>query len=420
VKIIGAIRNRYFRLTILLTLSLLLLGTIWKFYPDYCVYRTEKALYNQDLGTARDWIESGQYWSPDSSSLQLLDARWNRRLSRFDEMDLCLRKALQSGTTKKRVLHEQLLASAQTGTIGPLKNQLSELLMKGEDLSDICDAYVRGCLLLYRVDDAKSVLQLWKADLPDDPQPHFLDGRLLEHENDLVASAASFESALRRSKRHAPAAYNLARIYFRNQEYEKSLKMYEQSRSSSWNSNPALVSMAQCAIELEQPERASRYLSEVTTTNPAEDLEMYRYLGDPSSVALSRYYAVIGRLAQFNNNNEAARQAYEKALESNPQDWRSRYQYSQILRNMGLLEQAKNEVEKYQATQRALEECDEYIRRLSKNPQDIEARMAMARVMIEHISESQGLIWLRSVLMYDPDHDEARQMLDRLKDKTGN
>ncbi len=416
-KIFDEIRNRSVRWIILLAGIVVMLGVVWNFYPHYCVNKAELALFSHDQETARDWIQSGLHWSPDSISLHLLDARWNRRLSRFDEMNSCLSKAAKAGAENERIVHEQVLASAQTGKIGPLKKQLADLLMRGEDLSDICDAYVRGCLMLYRIDEAEKVLGLWKADLPDDPQPHFLAGRLLEHQADLDAAAACFEAALQRSRKHAPAAYNLARIYFRNQEYEKALKMYEQTRDSSWNPNPALVSMAQCAIELEQPERAARYLSEVATTDPADDLEMYRYLGDPASVALSRYYAVKGRLAQFNNDNTAARQAYEQALATNPQDWRSRYQYSQILSKLGLIEQARVEVEKYRATQRALEECDESIRRLSRNPDDIEARMAVARVMMEHISESQGIIWLKSVLMYDPDHVEARQMLDRSIDK---
>ncbi|TWT60535.1 tetratricopeptide repeat protein [Rubinisphaera italica] len=416
-KIIDEIRNRYVRWIILLAGIVVLLGTFWNFYPVYCVNRAESALYSQDLEAAQDWIQSGLHWSPDSISLHLLDARWNRRLSRFEEMNSCLSKAAEAGADKERIVHEQILASAQTGTIGPLKNQLADLLMKGKDLSDICDAYVRGCLMVYRIDEAEKVLGLWKADLPDDPQPHFLAGRLLEHQVELDGAIASFEAALQRSQQHAPAAYNLGRIYFRNQKYEKALMMYEQARDSSWNPNPALVSMAQCAIELEQPERAARYLSEVTTTEPADDLEMYRYLGDPSSVALSRYYAVKGRLAQFNNDNNRARQAYEEALTANPQDWRSRYQYSQILRKLGLSEQAKAEVEKYRDTQSALKECDESIRRLSINPNDVEARMAVARVMMEHISESQGIIWLKSVLLYDPDHVEARQMLDHYDNK---
>ncbi len=53
------------------------------------------------------------------------------------------------------------------------------------------------------------------------------------------------------------------------------------------------------------------------------------------------------------------------------------------------------------------------IDRLKKQPDDLEARFGVGKMLLEHVSPNQGLVWLNSVLSYDADHVAARELLAR-------
>ena len=51
--------------------------------------------------------------------------------------------------------------------------------------------------------------------------------------------------------------------------------------------------------------------------------------------------------------------------------------------------------------------------RVLSQPDDLEARFGVGKMLLEHVSPNQGLVWLNSVLSYDADHVAARELLAR-------
>jgi len=52
-----------------------------------------------------------------------------------------------------------LLAEAQRGQLLGLRQQLSQVLLQGAPGDEVCNAYVEGCLMTYKLDDAAELLK---------------------------------------------------------------------------------------------------------------------------------------------------------------------------------------------------------------------------------------------------------------------
>lgn len=111
-------------------------------------------------------------------------------------------------------------------------------------------------------------------------------------------------------------------------------------------------------------------------------------------------------------NDEQAVKWYEKALQANRFDFRTRYKYSLALKKVGRKEDAQKESDLFLKTQNALAKCEPLITRIKKNPADVEARYEIGKLELEYVSEYQGLAWLKSVFEYDPQHSPTQKLLE--------
>jgi len=96
---------------------------------------------------------------------------------------------------------------------------------------------------------------------------------------------------------------------------------------------------------------------------------------------------------------------------ANPLDWKSRFTYGQTLRRVGKVAESEVEIARAEASRMAFESCDLLIDELRKNPGNVEARYQIGSVLLEHLSPNQGLVWLRSIFSYDPQHQAAHRKL---------
>ena len=399
------------RFLLLVGILVLLSGGLYWYYSSYCLSMAHNAIFQQDLLTASKWIERGEATKFMRPEFAFIRARLYRKKSRFPEMSRQLNLAKSLGYDAQLLKREQWLAYAQAGRMEQLEKHLSELLQAGDDLSEICDAYVRGCVLQYRIDDAYQLIGIWEADLPQDPQPHFLKGRLLEHGSDLESAENEFRTAIELSPRHAAASYNLARILISKQKYEESLQYYKKTNEIMEIKQPGLIGIAECNIQLQKFEEARKTLELCRKEDPNLLKNAYRYLGDPAVQAKAKFFAVYGQLELALENYPEAIRHFELALEQNSYDWRSRYSYSLALSQAGRKQEARVEAEKVARSKNALASCDVLIDKLRTNPADVEVRLQVGIIILEHVSEYQGLTWIKSVLKYEPNHEATLKLL---------
>lgn len=402
-------RGRRFFPWLALLLALFVVAA-WSWSP-LCLNRFRQSLALQDLKSAERWLDRAGWLGSGSAEFSFEQARFFRRVNRTEDFAAALQRAQTGGMAAARLQLEVDLARAASGDLGPLGKSFPELLQAGEDLPDICEAYVAGCLLNYQLVEAERILGLWQADFPADPQPRFLQGRLFEHRSDLVAAAKAFQAALELSPRHAAAACNLGRVLLAQQKPEEALRWYRQAAECLAEPQPALVGIARCLRELGQLEDARRTLDLAAARPEKLLIESYRLVGERSETALSQVPAEYGQLELAAEHFDRAAHWLEQAIAVNPYDWRARHSYATALRQLGRKEQADEQSRLSEESREALASCDLLIGTLQRNPTDVEARYRIGVVLLKHVSPNQGLVWLNSVLTYAPQHGPTHRAL---------
>ena len=113
-------------------------------WTPWCLRRFQAALAVQDVGRAETWLNRADWLPRSAGERAFLRARLSRQLGRPEAFAASIERALQQGYPVERLEREDLLRRAQAGDLAPLEAQVGSLLIQGEDLPAICEAYVAG------------------------------------------------------------------------------------------------------------------------------------------------------------------------------------------------------------------------------------------------------------------------------------
>ena len=380
---------------------------------DFCAQRAASSLEKSGWVEAERWLAFGKWCPGPRGRLYLVDARLAWKRGQQERFDALLRLAKLAGAAASSLEQEQLVGLAAAGRLEPLKRRFADMLATGNDLPELCEGYVLGCLSNYLLDDAKQVLDLWQADFPQDARPHLLRGRLYEHGSEYERAINEFREAWRLAPQYAPAAYSLGRILMAQNRYSEAAVWYQFAANQMDVPHPALVRKARCLRELGAYDQAAVELgrARVSTGNQQSLEDAYRILGESAQSALADYDAEVGQVKLAQDDFTGARDAFAHSLAINPRDWRTRYAFSVALKRSGQVTQAEIEAKKVESAKQQLDACDRLMDVLQKNPRDVDARFQVGAAILDQVSENQGLIWLNSVLAIDPHHEPTHQKL---------
>lgn len=375
-------------------------------------WRARVNLASREPERALDWLRFGARLDPTDGETLFLRARANRKLGRMDKVRDLLAAAWKAGYDPRRIDREQWFAAAQTGSVKDLERHLSQLFVEsGDDVAEACEAYVNGCILNYRFDEARTILGLWESDFPRDPLPHFMRARVLEHLNQWDEAEAEYHRTLELQPRHAAAAYGLARLAMMNKKTEEALQYYRQCESDSQHKGPAQVGIAHCLRLLNRPREARVILQDVLT-RPTDELETaFRQVGEPAERAHTAAQVELGLLELAEKNYEQAVEWLRPAVAADPFNWRSRYELAMALRGLGRRSEAEAEFARVNQTKAALDRLDDAMDDLRADPKSADLRFTIGEIFLKHISENQGLVWLQGALYFDPTHAPTHRLL---------
>ncbi|MDA0284629.1 MAG: hypothetical protein O3B13_11370 [Planctomycetota bacterium] len=380
---------------------------------EIALSRARTALSRHDLSSAESWLAVADFPGATTGESAFLHARVHRKLGLLDNMDAALQTAQDGGFDTYRIQLEHLLARAQCGNVAPLESKLATLLVAGEDLQEICEAFVVGCLASYRLDEAMLMLDQWQADFPGDAQPYFLRGRIYEFRNETDLAEASYRRAIECWTLHCAAQFGLGRLLTDSAQQE-AISHFEICARYHIDPQPGLVAISRCQRLLGNLPEALQAMQQAMKSN-AQKIELsYRLLGEPTESALSQAPAEFGQVMLALKDFAAAERWFLQALDANPNDWRTRYSLTIAQRQEGKLAEAAINLKQVEITRAALEACDLAFDTLRSDSGNVEARFLIGRTLLEHVSQRQGRIWLQSVLRYSPSHEAARAILDSL------
>ena len=375
--------------------------------------RCERQIALRDYASAKWWMNVAQWSSPPTGHLRWLQARLDRKLGRLDQFAQSITLAQQAGVDPIKVQLEKLLATAQSGRMDEIEPRLGKLLVEhNEDSAEICEAFVLGCILNYRFAEAKKVLDAWQSDFPDDPQPHFLRGRILEHNNDYEGAETEFRTALRLQPRHAAAAFNLGRLLTVRQKPAEAREVYAACAKMLAYPNAAWVGIGRSERALGNTDEARRWLMKAAEGRDRPEVqEVYRWLGEPAESALAQPAQELGQLELNQEHFAEAVEWFEKAVAANPHDWKVRHGFATALQRHGESERAAKEFAVVEEYRNAWKRIDKSFDELQLAPRSAAVRTQIGAAFLKYYSENQGLIWLRSALGCDPNFAEAHRIL---------
>ncbi len=371
------------------------------------------AIATRDYPTAMAWLSRACWMGPSTARSRFLQARIDRKLGRFDQFARSLEFAKKAGFDSRKIELEQLLAVAQTGNLGLLESRFGKLLVDQNDqAAEICEAFVLGCMQNYRFPEARKILDVWQADYPEDPEPHYLRGRLLEHANDYDAADKEYRTALRIQPRHAAAAFNLGRLLTTRQKPAEARDVYALCAGLLQYPHPAWVGLGRSERSLGHTEAARKWLMKAAEGQDRPEVqEVYRWLGEPAEAARAQAAQELGQWELDQQHYSDAVHWFEKAVTANPRDWKIRHGFATALRGDGQTERAAKEFDEVNTQRTAWQQIDKLFDQLQLDPKSAAVRTQIGAAFLRHFSENQGLIWLNSALAYDPEFREAHREL---------
>jgi tetratricopeptide (TPR) repeat protein len=366
-----------------------------------------------DFVSADKWLTIAESAGADSGESAFLRARLNRKIGQLTEMAAALLRARDAGFSESRIRLEHLLAQGQNGNVAPLESRLADLLVAGEDLSEICEAFISGCLMTYQLDEALLLLEKWLADFPENAQAHFLRGRIYEYRSQTKVAETEYRLATEFSPRHCAARYGLGRL-LTDTDPTEAISQFELCARYHVNPQPGLVAVSRCQRLTGNLVEARQAIERAIDSNP-ENVELaWRLLGEPAETSHAQAPAEFGQVLLAMKELEGAEKWFLQALESHPNDWRTRFSLATAQRQLGKLDEAAVHLARVEKTRTALAACDTAFDSLRSDSENVEARFLIGETLLKYVSERQGRIWLQSVLRYSPSHEGARKLLATL------
>lgn len=389
--------------------TLLVIGLVTDSPAKVCHAFATRAIHQFDDQKALLWIERARMVSSQNETTELLAARVARSRGDLSEAAECLKRAQRFGANRDDIRLEQLLGSAQTGSLDGIEAELvGQLQNPRNDGAEISLAYANGLAMATRFEDAFSVLEAWGDDYPDDPRAPYRSGRLREHLEQWEEAEADYRRALARRADFYPASYALGRVLLTGRRVDEAAEAFRACLAMP-QPQAAQIELAACYRAKGDPEKARQALREVLASDYETILESYRAVQD-----IPDYFEAavsLGDLEAEAGNSTQAVEWFKLAIDKNPRDLTARYGMALALRELGRTEEAQKEFDHVLEVRKALERANPLRDRIATRRDDLEARLELGELLLEYESEKMGLFWIRSVFTYDRMYAPAHRAL---------
>ncbi len=248
----------------------------------------------------------------------------------------------------------------------------------------------------YRMDRAARAIERWRALKPEDPEACLWSNEIASRSDaDCAVLIQNDRAALACDPNHDKARLGLATELSRDRRFAEAEQEYRAFLKRNPNDKTALLGLGRNAFQQGRIDEADRYFEKAFQNNP-RDSETLKELGQ-----------IDLRLGR----TEQACQRFGLLIKIEPHDHEVRYSYAQALGLAGLVDQSKKELEQAARLRADHDQIVQLRYAVLKNPQDVDTRFKVARWMIEHGHEEEGLKWTKEILRADPRHAATHRVL---------
>ncbi|MFI5454434.1 MAG: tetratricopeptide repeat protein [Isosphaerales bacterium] len=259
-------------------------------------------------------------------------------------------------------------------------------------------------LSTYRLDRAIRPIERWRVLAPEDPQPYLWNNEIASRSDvEPAILIQNYRAALERDPKLDKARLGLAQELSKARRFDDAEQEFLVYLKRNPKDSSALLGLGRNAFQQGNIEKSRQYFETSREANPREP-ETLKELGQ---IDLR-----LGRSQQ-------ARERLELLIQIQPFDHEVRYSYAQALKLSG--DEARARVELARAA-RLRKEHDQLVQlrfRLIKHPRDLDTRFQVAKWMMEHGHEQEGLKWTKEILRADPRHPPTHGLLAAYYDQRG-
>lgn len=381
-------------------------GGVTRFATDMA----NDAILQRRYESAESWLSFAQRTFGNQAQVEFLLGRLDRINGDFDGMLNHFHKAHDLGFDGKKLNREQVLANLSLGemdaaTEGMARGWIAEL---PDDIGMIVDSYANGLASQSRFEEASNLLEEYEKAFPNDAMVNFRFGVMSEHILENARAEQEYLKALEKAPGFVQAAWRLARIRSgqnKPQEAIEILTKIDHGRQAL----AVKTYLAHCFQQAGDLEKSSELLRAVADKGYQATLPAYRAVDEVPERFLAA--SELGVLCVKLGNWEDAKKYLEMALEVNQRDFIARNSYGQVLRRLGMHEQAEKELARIVEERKEYDKITALRDQINQNQDNTAARVEMGKILFKYESERLGLFWIRSALTYDPKCHDAHQFL---------
>lgn len=336
-----------------------------------------------------------QSWQAE---IKFLRARLSRHRGKLRNMQQYLVAAREAGYDFKKLDREQTLARAQLGEMRGAESRLAELLSDPQgDETEICNAFIQGYLQIQQYEAASRLLNSWADDFPNDPRPLFLRGTVQMNMEFWKEAEQDFRKALELDPKHYLSAYHLASVLLTQKHPDQAMEFFRIAAEDELLEMESLAGQGHCFRLLGKVDEARQLLNKILQEHPGDVTASFE----------------LARLDIDNGDYEKARVRLEPIVAADPRHTDARYHLAIVMREKGQTEEAQAHFIAVREINEKLGDASDMAERIATDDSSADARLEIARIHLQYGSQKEGLMWLRSVLTFAPEHLEALKELEK-------
>ena len=390
------------------------IATAW--YQDalsaYPNRKADRCLKIDHLDDAEWWLDLSEMCLDQNPRTSLLRARIARKKGDAELFTDYLRSFIDQGGSPDRAEKENILAAAAAGQSPALMGQLADLLIAQDiDTDEVCCAFANGFLVANDLQQAFVLIHEWKQSFPEDPRPHYANGRVQDHLSNQAVAEQEYLLALDRVPDHYPSAFALGRLLLENNHPAEALDCFRICLPMK-HSAAARIGEAKCLRQLGEIDQAKQILDNVVSL-PLEELRT-AYERVSETIEGRPDCAELGSLLVSTGEAEEAINYLTMALDANPRDLDVRYSRGIALRETGRVEEGLAEIASVSAAREELTRADRIVDSIDPTRPQVPERIQIGEIYLNHGSFKTSEFWLLSALSHDHENPRALELLIRL------
>ena len=358
----------------------------------------------------RNWTEAERHlarcrwaWSGDPQTW-LTSARVARRAGERKQALDWLDKAKQTGAREKDVRLERLLDYGQWDFSPQVEELLREQLrLSRSDYPLIAEVLTGEFMRVYRLPEARELLDRWVELDPDDSEPLVRRAWVAERQLDFDAALADYRRVIAMEPQRIPVRRQIAEILFKLRKPAEAIPELKAVQQQQPEDAGVAVNLSRCYRELGEYDDALQALQALPEAQRGD----------------GRVKAELGQIALAKEDFVQAESMLRAALEDTPRERETLYGLQQALSRLEKTEEAEE-------VQAILKQVDadgrrmgEVITGLTRDPSDADLRFEGACIFLRNGVKEDALRWLHMVLDANPRHLEAHQRLAEYYEQEG-